>query len=109
MADIVLVLTTVPTEEVGERIARALVDARLAACVNILPAMVSVYRWKGSLQRDSEHQVVIKTTRTRLPDIHARLASLHPYDLPECLVLPIEDGDPGYLAWVEAETMENPG
>ncbi len=109
MADIVLVLTTVPTEEVGERIARALVDARLAACVNILPAMVSVYRWKGSLQRDSEHQVVIKTTRTRLPDIHAQLASLHPYDLPECLVLPIEDGDPGYLAWVEAETMETPG
>jgi periplasmic divalent cation tolerance protein len=103
MPDAVLVLTTVPSPEVGEQIARALVDARLAACVNVLPAMVSIYRWKGEVQRETEHQLVIKTVRARLAAVRERIAQLHPYDLPELLVVAVEDGDPAYLSWLQAE------
>ena len=85
-------------------VARALVDERLAACVNLLPPMVSIYRWRGQVQRDVEQQLVIKTTRARLADAQARLVALHPYDLPECLVLPVDGGDPTYMAWVATET-----
>ena len=103
MPDAVLVLTTVPSMDVAEAIARALVEARLAACVNVLPAMVSVYRWKGEIQRETEHQLIIKTARARLPALEEQLAQLHPYDLPELLVLQVEDGDPAYLSWVLTE------
>ena len=85
-------------------VARTLVDERLAACVNLLPPMVSIYRWRGQVQRDVEQQLVIKTTRARLADAQARLVALHPYDLPECLVLPVDGGDPTYMAWVATET-----
>ena len=108
MSDAVLILTTVPTGELGEQIARALVEARLAACVNVGPPMVSMYCWKGELQRDEECQIVIKTIRARVDDVQARVGALHPYDLPEFLVLPVEGGDPAYLAWVAAESA-NPG
>ena len=104
MPDLVLILTTVPSPEVGEQIARALVDEHLAACVNLLPPMVSIYRWQGQVQRDVEQQLVIKTSRTRLSDAQARLTALHPYDLPECLVLTVDGGDPAYMAWVAGET-----
>lgn len=104
MPDAVLVLTTVPSSDIGEEIARALVDAHLAACVNVLPAMVSIYRWQESVHRDSEHQVIIKTTRARLSAVRERLEALHPYDLPECLVISVDDGDPAYLAWIAGET-----
>jgi periplasmic divalent cation tolerance protein len=104
MSDAVIVLTTVPAPDVGEEIARTLVEAGLAACVNILPPMVSIYPWKGALQRDSECQLVIKTVRTRVDALHARLSELHPYDLPEFLVLAVEGGDPAYLAWVASES-----
>ena len=106
MTDTVVVLTTVPAADVGEQIARALVDAQLAACVNVLPAMVSIYRWQGAVHRDTEHQVVIKTTRARLAALRERLDALHPYDLPECLVVPVDDGDPAYLAWIAGETAD---
>jgi periplasmic divalent cation tolerance protein len=109
MSDAVLVLTTVPSAEVGERIARALVEARLAACVNVLPAMLSVYRWKGEVQQETEHQLVIKTARRRLAALQEQLDQLHPYDLPEFLVLPVEDGDPAYLSWVLAEADADGG
>jgi periplasmic divalent cation tolerance protein len=103
MTEAILVLTTVPSAEAGERIARALVEARLAACVNVLPPMVSVYRWKGEVQRETEQQLVIKTARARLAALEEQLAQLHPYDLPELLVLNVEDGDPAYLSWVLTE------
>mgnify|MGYP006304614163 CR=1 FL=1 len=104
MPDLVLLLTTVPSPEVGERLAQALVDERLAACVNVLPPMVSIYRWQGQMHRDVEQQLVIKTSRARLAEAQARLTALHPYDLPECLVLSVDGGDPAYLAWVAGET-----
>jgi periplasmic divalent cation tolerance protein len=104
MPDVVLVLTTAPEGELGETIARTLVSERLAACVNVLPPMTSFYRWKGTVERDAERQLLIKTTRARLTDLQSRLRELHPYELPELMVLHVADGAPGYLEWVRAET-----
>jgi periplasmic divalent cation tolerance protein len=104
MTDIVLILTTVPARDQGEAIARALVEETLAACVNILPPMTSIYRWRGAVERESECQIVIKTTRGRIAAIQARVKALHSYDLPEFIVLPVVDGSEGYLEWVRAET-----
>lgn len=106
MSDAVLVLTTVPTAELGEQIGRALVEAGLAACVNVLPPMVSVYRWKGAVQRDVECQLMIKTVRARVDDVHNYVSDHHTYDLPEFLVVPVDGGDPAYLAWVAAESSD---
>jgi periplasmic divalent cation tolerance protein len=103
MTDVILVLTTVADDGSGEAIARALVDERLAACVNLLAPMTSVYRWKGAVEREAERQVVIKTTRERLPAVEARLKALHSYELPELLVLPVEGGSPAYLSWVSGQ------
>ncbi len=109
MTDAVLVLTTVPSADVGSALARSLVEARLAACVNVCPPMTSVYRWKGELQHDSECQVIVKTVRARLDAVSALIRALHPYDLPELLVVPIESGDAAYLAWLAAEASGGTG
>lgn len=103
----VLVLTTWPADRDPAPLARTLVDERLAACVNVLPAMRSYYRWQGSLQEDAEHQVVLKTTADRVDALRARLHALHPYDVPEFLVLPVGDGSKGYLDWL-VESVEPP-
>jgi periplasmic divalent cation tolerance protein len=104
VVDAVILLTTVPTPDVGGAIAHALVDGRLAACVNVLPPMASIYRWKGEVHHDQECQLVIKTVRSRVEAVHARVSELHPYDLPEFLVIPADGGDPAYLAWLAAES-----
>ena len=104
MTDVVLVLTTVPVGERGEAIARALVDERLAACVNVLAPMTSFYRWHGAVERDVERQLIIKTTRDHVAAIQARLVELHSYDLPELVVLLVSDGGAAYLEWVRNET-----
>ena len=97
---LVFVLTTIAAEADGAALARTLVDERLAACVNVLPAMTSVYRWKGQVEQDREQQVLIKTTADRLTALDARLRQLHTYELPEFVVL--EAGaSAAYLAWVE--------
>lgn len=98
--DIRIVLTTIGSETDALSLARALIDERLAACVNVLPEMLSIYRWKGSVDQDHEHQVVIKTTSDRLAALEARLRELHPYELPEFLVLDVPGGGAAYLAWV---------
>ena len=105
MSDLVVVLSTVPNDDSAEKIARALVDERLAACVNVLPAMTSIYRWKGAVERDTERQLVMKTVRAQLPGLKKRLRELHSYELPEFIVLGVEDGDPEYLSWV-ASSLE---
>ena len=102
--DVVLLLTTVPVGEPGERIARALVDERLAACVNLYAPMTSVYRWKGGVETDVERQMIVKTTAEQLSRIKARVAELHAYELPELLVVPVIDGGEEYLNWVRSET-----
>lgn len=104
MTDIVMIFTTVADDERAEQLARRLVDERLAACVNLYPPMTSHYRWQGKLEQDSERQMVIKTTRDRVPALGARLAQLHAYELPEFLVVPVADGSQAYLKWVKDET-----
>ena len=101
--DLVLVLTTMPDDHRAEELARTLVDDHLAACVNVHGAMRSTYRWQGQVECDPERQVVIKTSRARLPALEARLHALHPYDVPEFVVLSAEACSPAYLAWVAAE------
>lgn len=100
----VLVLTTLPADADAEAIARTLVDEQLAACVNILPPMTSIYRWKGVVERAEERQLVMKTTAVNVDVLQQRLKALHPYEVPEFLVLPISSGSPDYLSWLAAET-----
>ena len=97
----VIVLTTVPTDEVGDSLARTLVSERLAACVNVLPAMTSTYRWEGKVEQASERQLVIKTTHESIDRLKSRLAELHPYDVPELIVLAVTDGGERYLEWLK--------
>jgi periplasmic divalent cation tolerance protein len=104
MTDIVLVLTTVADNDQAESLARQMVEERLAACVNLHPMMQSFYRWKGLVVRDVERQLVIKTTRDRLPALEARLRELHSYELPELLVLPVDQGGQAYLNWIADQT-----
>jgi periplasmic divalent cation tolerance protein len=100
----VIVLTTAPDDARVEEWARTLVDERLAACVNVYGPMISFYRWKGVVTRDAERQVVIKTTRERVPALQARLRELHAYELPEFIVLAAEGGAGDYLKWVADQT-----
>ncbi len=103
MSDLILILTTMPDDDRADTMARTLVDERLAACVNVHGPMASTYRWKGNVERDAERQVVIKTTRARLADVEARVRSLHPYELPEFVVLDGKASE-GYGAWVRDGT-----
>lgn len=91
---------TCPDADVAERIADALVSARLAACVNILPGVRSVYRWQEAVERADEILLLIKTTRTQLEPVTALIASMHPYELPEVLAVEVAAGTPGYLDWL---------
>ena len=100
----VIVLTTLPVEGDVEKFASQLVEERLAACVNILPAMRSVYRWKNAVERADERQLVIKTTRARVTALESRLRAIHPYDVPEFVVLPIDSGSSDYLSWLTDST-----
>jgi len=99
-----LVLTNLPDRETAERLAGELMEKRVAACVNILAPCRSVYRWKGAVQREDEHPVLIKTTAERYPALEAAIRAAHPYELPEIIAVPIEHGLPAYLAWVDAES-----
>jgi periplasmic divalent cation tolerance protein len=108
-AEFVIVLTTWPADQDAGPMATALVDERLAACVNVLPPMRSIYRWKGATEQADERQLVIKTTRHRVRDLEARLKALHPYEVPEFLFLPVLDGSRDYLAWLAESTAPPPG
>jgi periplasmic divalent cation tolerance protein len=97
----VVALSTVGSAEDAERIARALVERRLAACVNVVPGVASVYRWKGEICRDQEWLLVVKTRGEKLDALREALVALHPYELPELVALPIEAGHAPYLAWLD--------
>jgi periplasmic divalent cation tolerance protein len=99
-----LVLTNLPDLASAEKLAAALVELRLAACVNVLAPCRSVYRWQGAVQKEEEHPVLIKTTRERYAALEAAIRAAHPYELPEIVAVPIERGLPGYLQWVIDET-----
>ena len=104
MTGVILVLTTMPADDRADALARTLVDERLAACVHVHAPMTSVYRWKGRIERDGERQLVIKTTRDRLATLETRLRALHPYELPEFVVMPVDEGGAAYLNWIATET-----
>ena len=99
-----LVVTNLPDRAAAERLAELVIAKNLAACVNILAPCRSVYRWKGAVQHDEEHPLLIKTTRERYGALEQALREGHPYELPEIIAVPIERGLPAYLDWVAAET-----
>ena len=103
----VIVLTTLPADADGAAFARELVEERLAACVNLSAPMKSIYRWEGTVETESERQLVIKTSRDRVVALWDRVRELHPYDMPEFLVTPIVDGNDAYLRWVGESTTDS--
>ena len=103
--DVRIVFVTSPPDTATE-LARRLVEERLAACVNVVPGLRSIYRWKGAVQDDPETLLILKTTSSRFAALRARVLDLHPHDTPEVLALTPTDGLPAYLDWVRAETGE---
>lgn len=101
-AGVVVVFCTFPDQEVARQIGTALVERQLAACVNLLPGVESIYRWQGQVHRDPEVLALIKTTAGAYPALEATLRDLHPYEVPEVLALPVLAGSAAYLAWVAA-------
>lgn len=102
---VIVVLSTFPTEDKAAEVARVLVEERLAACVNFVPRIRSIYRWKEDICDEAETLAVIKTTDERLDALKSRILALHPYELPEVMALPVEAGHAPYLAWIEAMTL----
>ena len=102
MTTAVVVLVTAPTSDSAAEIARALVEEGLAACGNVVPAVRSIYRWAGEVQDEAEALLVLKTERRLVPALKERLPALHPYQVPELLVLGVEDGLAAYLEWIGA-------
>src|SRR5438477_9425494 len=102
----VIVLTTIGNGTDAQTLASVLIHERLAACVNVWPEMESTYRWKGGVESERERQLVIKTTADRVPALQARLHELHPYELPEFLVLAVGGGSEKYLEWIKASTAK---
>ena len=103
--DFLLVLTNLPNRDSAESLARALVEQKLAACVNLLAPCRSVYRWKDEVQNDEEHPMLIKTTHERYPALEAAIRAGHPYELPEIIAVQLAAGLPAYLDWVAVETL----
>lgn len=99
-----LILSTIGTEPDAMRIAEALVAERLVACVNVVAGVRSVYRWQGEIQKDSELLMIMKSTHERIPSLLTRLKALHPYEVPEMVVIDVAGGHLPYLDWVRAET-----
>jgi len=104
-----IVITNTPDRDVALKIARALIERKLAACVNILAECTSIYRWQGKLETATEVPLLIKTRAAIYDDVEAAIKSLHPYELPEIVAVPIERGLPDYLEWVNAETVTEIG
>jgi len=105
----VLIYSTFPSVPVAESIGGRLVEQKLAACVNILPGMTSIYRWEGKIARDSEAVMIIKTRQSLADAVFAAVAAQHPYTNPALLVIPVENGAAAYLAWLLEETVARDG
>jgi len=100
MTDKRIVLSTAGSEDEARSLARHLVEHQLAACVNIIPRIESIYRWQGKVESSQEWLLLIKTTAERFPAVRDAIRELHSYELPECVALTIEDGSPDYLQWL---------
>jgi periplasmic divalent cation tolerance protein len=107
MTDKRIVLTTAASEEEAYKIARHLVERRLAACVNIVPQITSIYRWQGKVEEAREWLLIVKTTAAAFAAVRDAIAEVHSYDVPECIGLPIEDGSPSYLKWIGESVWED--
>ena len=105
MTEALVVLITASSPEEGEAIARALVEEKLAACVNVIPGMTSLYRWRGELQREGEVLLVVKSRRELFDHLAARVRELHSYQVPEIIALPVIVGDEDYLRWLSEATQ----
>jgi len=101
---ILVVLVTCPSQKIGESLGLALVKGRLAACVNVIPAVTSIYHWEGKVCREAETLLIIKTSRVRLSALIRRVKALHPYSVPEVIAIPLVGGSPSYLSWVHDST-----
>lgn len=97
-------LTTAGSEEEAQKIARHLVEARIAACVNIVPRITSVFRWKDAVEESAEWLLIVKTTAAAFAQVRQAISELHSYELPECVCLAIEEGSPNYLQWIAEST-----
>jgi periplasmic divalent cation tolerance protein len=104
MSDILLVITNLPDAESAERLARKLIESRVAACVNQLAPCTSIYRWQGDIETATEVPLLIKTTRAVYPRLEKLIREAHPYELPEIIAVPVDAGFPAYLNWVKEET-----
>ena len=101
MTDKRIVLSTAGSEDEARKIARHLVDERLAACVNIIPRIESIYRWQDKVESSTEWLLLIKTTGEKSPGVRDAIRALHSYELPECITISIEDGSAAYLGWID--------
>jgi len=104
MTDALLVLTTLPNSDAAADLAKKVVGEKLAACANVMPAVRSIYRWQGALQDENEVLVLLKTRQARFDKLKARILELHPYDVPEVIAIPVEQGHGAYLDWIANET-----
>lgn len=104
----VIILSTFPADHDAATLARTLIGEQLAACVNVLAPMTSIYRWKGAIEQATEHQLIIKTTISQVDAIKERLVALHPYEVPELLVIGVQDGSGAYLDWLDASVRQPP-
>ena len=104
MTDKRIVLCTTGSEEEARKIAHHLINQQLAACVNVLPRIESIYRWQGKIESSREFLLLIKTTAERFPSVRDAILELHSYDLPECISIEIDDGSSEYLSWIEDST-----
>lgn len=98
--EVLVVFSTFPSEDKAAEVARVLVEERLVACVNIVPAIKSIYRWQGAVQEEAETLAILKTSRDQFDALAERLSKLHPYDVPELVAMPVTAGLGPYLAWV---------
>jgi periplasmic divalent cation tolerance protein len=108
MTEFAIVLTTMPDDDRADELARTLIVERLAACVNVHGPMIATYRWNETVERAVERQLVIKTTRDRVAALQVRIRELHPYELPELIIIPVDGGSDAYLGWLWQETHEPP-
>jgi periplasmic divalent cation tolerance protein len=103
-----IVFCTVPNRKEADRLARTLVQEKLAACVNIIPGISSIYRWQGKIEKSAELLLVLKTSAKRYPRLEKRIRALHSYTVPEILALPVDRGNSDYLKWLYASLSPSP-
>jgi periplasmic divalent cation tolerance protein len=109
MTDKIVVLSTCPSRDEAERIARLLVEKRLAACVNLIPGVKSIYHWQGAVEESEEVMLVVKSSRELFRHVKEALSHVHSYEVPELIALPVVDGAESYLAWMDREMLNDGG